>query len=170
MKEAAAIIVGKIVGVHGIRGNLKMLPYIDSLDLLAAGESVFLGDPTALEDAFVVRWTKPHQRVVLISLEEIEDRDAAERMVGREVSVEKSRLPELEEGTYYWTDLIGLTVFTVGGRCLGRLASILRTGSNDVYVVRTDGEEVLIPALSWVVKTVDLENGTMVVDPPEGLL
>ena len=83
--------------------------------------------------------------------------------------MEKSRLPALEEGTYYWSDLIGLDVHATDGRFLGKIASIFRTGSNDVYVTRDEDRETLIPALVSVVKSVDLETGRMTVDLPEGL-
>jgi 16S rRNA processing protein RimM len=83
--------------------------------------------------------------------------------------MEKSRLPDLEDGSYYWSDLIGLAVQTVDRQPLGTLSSIFRTGSNDVYVVRAGDDETLIPALASVVKAVDLENGTMTVALPEGL-
>lgn len=169
MKEEACFIVGKIVGVHGVRGNLKMLPYIESLALLAAGESVFLGSPASGEKPFVIRWAKPHQRVLLMALEDIDDRNAAERIVGLDVFMEKSRLPDLEDGSYYWSDLIGLDVQTESRQYLGTLVSIFRTGSNDVYVVRDGEAETLIPALASVVLGVDLEKGTMTVDLPEGL-
>jgi 16S rRNA processing protein RimM len=169
VKEEACFIVGKIVGVHGIRGNLKLLPYIESPALLSTGESVFLGSPAAAEKPFVIRWAKPHQRIFLMALEDVDDRDAAERIVGLDVFMEKSRLPDLEDGSYYWSDLIGLAVQTVDRQPLGTLSSIFRTGSNDVYVVRAGDDETLIPALASVVKAVDLENGTMTVALPEGL-
>lgn len=169
MKEDACFIIGKIVGVHGIRGNLKLYPYIESMSLLEAGETVFMGTPENEERKYAIRWAKPHQRAVLMALADVEDRDTAEKLVGMDVFMEKSRLPDLEDETYYWSDLIGLAVYTTDERYLGRIASIFRTGSNDVYVARDGKDETLIPALVSVVKAVDLENGTITVDLPEGL-
>lgn len=168
MKEDACFIIGKIVGVHGIRGNLKLHPYIESMSLLEAGETVFIGNPEN-DERYTIRWAQPHQRAVLMALADVEDRDAAEILVGMDVFMEKSRLPDLEDDTYYWSDLIGLDVYTTDERYLGRIDSIFRTGSNDVYVIRDGKDETLIPALVSVVKTVDLENNTMTVDLPEGL-
>ena len=87
--------------------------------------------------------------------------------------IERKRLPEPEEDTYYWSDLIGLSVFSEQGQSLGKIKTIMRTGSNDVYVVqdRSDGEtrETLVPALKSVVLEVNLEQRTMHVILPEGL-
>jgi 16S rRNA processing protein RimM len=79
-------------------------------------------------------------------------------------------LPELAEGEFYWCDLLGLKVVTDLGEFLGTLTDIIATGSNDVYVVKNDSREYLIPALADVVLEVDLDEGKMVVSPPEGLL
>lgn len=169
MKKDGCFVVGKIVGVHGIRGNLKLHSYIESLSLLASGESVFVGNPANEGLKYTIRWAKPHHRTMLLSLEDVEDRDGAEALVGRDVYLEKSRLPVPEEGSYYWSDLIGMAVVTMDKKPIGSIASIFRTGSNDVYVVQDGTNEILVPALVSVVKTVDLENGVMTVDLPEGL-
>jgi len=82
-------------------------------------------------------------------------------------------LEVLEEGVYYWSDLIGLSVFTVDDTYIGRVTSIIQTGSNDVYVVTNDDGEkpadILIPALEWVVLDIRLDQKIMRVDLPEGL-
>ena len=83
--------------------------------------------------------------------------------------MDRTLLPELASDTYYWADLIGLSVYTTQGDYLGRLTSILPTGSNDVYIVRTEDRETLVPALASVVCSVDLANQTMRVKLPEGL-
>ena len=93
----------------------------------------------------------------------------AEALIGAEFFIEKEILPELEEGTYYWIDLIGLSVYTTDDVCIGRIESILQTGSNDVYVVKDKNKETLIPALASVILSVNLEEKIMRVDLPEGL-
>ena len=75
----------------------------------------------------------------------------------------------MDEDTYYWFDLIGIEVYTKTEEFLGRIESILETGSNDVYVVKKHEKEVLIPALKSVVLEIDLEHKLMQVDLPEGL-
>jgi len=104
-----------------------------------------------------------------LSLEGISDLDRAQDFKGARILLDKTALPQLEEGVYYWSDLIGLRVFLIDGTSLGNIESIIETGSNDVYVVRKGNRETLIPALEKVVKAVDLESKTMQVDLPEGL-
>jgi 16S rRNA processing protein RimM len=87
-----------------------------------------------------------------------------------EICLYRSQLPKLEEDEYYWYDLIGLEVVTVDGERLGSIAEIFETGSNDIYVVRGGKREYLIPAVSAVIDSVDLEGGRMLITPPEGLL
>jgi 16S rRNA processing protein RimM len=125
------------------------------------------------EKTYSIKWAKPHARTVLLSLREVKTRAQAEALIGCELYIEKSSLPTPEEDAYYWFDIIGLSVFTVGGEFIGRVASIIPTGSNDVYVVKDTAavsqKEILIPALASVVVAVDLEQKIMRVDLPEGL-
>jgi 16S rRNA processing protein RimM len=87
----------------------------------------------------------------------------------RRPAIEKAKLPALEAGVYYWNDLIGLKVFTTEDQYLGRLESIIETGANDVYVVKGDAREILIPALKSVVHTIDIDAKIMRVELPDGL-
>jgi 16S rRNA processing protein RimM len=81
----------------------------------------------------------------------------------------RSDRPPLDAGEYYWSDLVGMSVHTTNGECLGTIQHIFPTGSNDVYVVRDGSRETLVPALAWVVVKVDVEAKAMTVDLPEGL-
>jgi 16S rRNA processing protein RimM len=109
----------------------------------------------------------------LLALKGITDRSHTDKLIGCEIMVDKSNLPVLPAGTYYWHDLIGLSVLTIEGRFLGRLTAVMPTGSNDVYVVRRQADsekgEILIPALGSVVVEVNLAQNHMRVDLPEGL-
>jgi len=89
--------------------------------------------------------------------------------VGAELLVDRSVLPEPEDDTYFWVDLIGLRVMDQALGLLGRIDSVIETGSNDVFVVKGGEREVLVPGLASVVVRVDLENGEMIIDLPEGL-
>ena len=165
------LLIGKIVGVHGLKGVLKIVSYAESLSFFAR-ESELLLKYTGYDDCVcAVKWSKPHkQRNVLLCLDGIDNCNQAESFIGYEIFVKTSNLPELEQGTYYWKDLIGLWVFTEDETFLGELVSIMPTGSNDVYVVKNRQKETLIPALESVVLKIDLENKTMQVRLPEGLL
>ena len=170
MASDALTPIGKIIGVHGIKGTLKLYSYAESADVFRSDQPAFLHSADGDGRAVTIRWAKPFKRnVVLLGLESIEDRTRAETLVGLTLSVTQDSLPPLEEDTYYWKDLIGLSVYDEDGRCLGILKQILPTGSNDVYVVENGDREVLIPALKSVVLAVDLDGKTMTVALPEGL-
>jgi 16S rRNA processing protein RimM len=163
------VIIGKIVGVHGIKGTLKFHSYAESLQIFEAGASIAVSIAGVGEDVYEIDWIKPHSHGALLALKNVNNRDRAESLVGADLIIEKAALPALEAGVYYWYDLIGLKVFTTDGRHLGRVASIIETGANDVYVVKDDAREILIPALQSVVHTIDLDAKIMRVELPDGL-
>ena len=165
--------IGKIVGAHGIKGVLKVFSHAESASRYASGLPLHLRDAGDAENVFKIKWARPHSKVILLSLEGITSRDQAEALIGSEIFISRDLLEELEEGTYYWSDIVGLSVFDMEDGYIGQVTSIIETGSNDVYVVTcpADNEvkEVLVPALEWVVKKIDLDKKIMTVDLPEGL-
>jgi 16S rRNA processing protein RimM len=163
------VVIGMIVGVHGLEGNVKVRSYAESTALFGPDRELTARRGDGRETVYRIRWAKPHGGLLLLSLQGVDDRNAAEALKGTEVFIDRTRLPELEEGTYYWADLIGLDVYARDDAYLGRVASIIPTGGNDVYVVRQDGEDLLIPATEQVVLNVDLVRRTMRVELPEGL-
>jgi 16S rRNA processing protein RimM len=170
VEPEALLALGRVTGAHGIRGLVKMSFYSGAAPQgIGPGSVVRLRSPageithhTALEIA-------AHGGQFLLRLERVLDRGGAEALVGAELVVARGDLPELEEGSFYWSDLIGMEVLTGDGRRLGELVDILETGSNDVYRVRGRRGEVLVPALASVVRRVDLQARRMWVDLPEGL-
>lgn len=163
------VIIGKIVGVHGIKGTLKIYSYAESLELFEPGAMIRVNRPDGSEESFEISWIKPHSRGALLALKDVNHRDQAIKMVGADLQIEKAELPQLEPGVYYWYDLIGIDVFASDDRYLGRLESIIETGANDVYVVKNEDREILIPALESVVQAIDIEAKTMRVELPDGL-
>lgn len=165
--------VGRVVAAHGIRGNLKVSSYAESLSVYETEGGIQVALPDGSVRLMTVRWVQPHGRHLLLNLDRVTDRNQAELLIGSELFADKSCLPKLEDDSYYWFDLVGLLVYDTTGDLLGRLERVIPTPGNDVYVVQdTQGEqgrELLIPAIGAVVLKIDLEGGTMIVDPPEGL-
>jgi 16S rRNA processing protein RimM len=161
--------IGKIVAAHGVGGAVKAVVQAERRELFTPPAEVFLeGEKGGAW--YRVRDALPAGRFVLLKFEGVTDRTRAQELVGNLLLVSRADLPELEEGEYYWADIIGLKVENVSGEALGTVESIIETGANDVYVVKNDrGGEILLPALSWVILKVDLAAGRMVVNPPEGL-
>ena len=162
-----------MVGAHGIGGNVKVHSYSDSLAVYETETGIEVELPDGSMRSMSVAWVRPHGKGLLLNFESVTDRDQAEKLVGAKLFADKSLLPPLDEDTYYWFDLVGLQVVDTAGTVLGILESIIPTAANDIYVVKGNQggktRETLIPAVGDVVLTIDLEGGTMVVDPPEGL-
>ena len=146
-----------------------MKPYADASTLFSTDRFVRIKDKSGKKNNFTVDWVEPYKKGFRLGLKEIGDRNQAEALVGSEIFIDKQDLPELEEGTYYWFDLIGLAVWTTDNQMIGHVDAIIETGSNDVYVVKHNDCETLVPALESVVLAIDLTQQTMRVKLPEGL-
>ena len=169
MRPANTLLIGRIVGAHGTGGVCKIVSYAESLSIFKAGDRLWVETVEAQFQTHEILWVKAHSKGALMALRGVVDREAAQALRGAGLYIEKNRLPVLEDGHFYWFELIGLEVYTEGGHFLGRLVSILATGSNDVYVVRHADQETLVPALASVVKRVDTAARRMEVILPEGL-
>ncbi|WP_155310433.1 ribosome maturation factor RimM [Desulfosarcina ovata] len=167
------ILIGRVTGAHGIRGGVKIHSYAESMALFAPGEDLRLTMPDGAVRTLTIQWAHPHGRGIRLGLERVTDRDQAESLAGASLFVPRTRLPELDDDTYYWFELVGLSVYDTDGRLLGRLDEVIPTPANDVYVVKGQiagqSNEMLIPAIGSVVRSIDLERQTMLVDLPEGL-
>lgn len=157
--------VGRIVGVFGVRGEVKLESWTEPR------ERIFDYQPWLLESApgkfdtvDKVRGRKQGKGLVA-SLPGMEDRDQAVLLVGKDIFVDRGQLPPPAEGEYYWADLEGLEVFTTEGALLGRVSHLVATGANDVLVVRGGSKEHLLPfVMEHYVKEVDIPAGRIVVD------
>jgi len=159
------VAIGRVGAPWGVRGAVKVVPLADSRELFAPGRGVTVsGQRRVIAGA---RWQKG---MVYLRLSGTDDRESAEALRGRLLAVEESELPPLPEGHYYRFQLIGLAVICTDGEELGRVTDVLSTGANDVYVVRGDRGELLLPATDEVVREIDLEGGRMLVEALPGLL
>ncbi len=168
--QTRLVALGRVVGVHGLKGMVRVGFPGRSADLdpgtfMALGEFLVGGVPFLVLNAALGRGH------VLVKLAGIDSRAEAEPLVGREVQGEARRFPELDDGEYYWFQLLGLSVVHAGdGTVLGVLAEIWPTGAHDVYVVRQEKREVLLPAVEEIIQEIDLKEGVVKVWPPPGLL
>lgn len=163
------IVIGQIIKPHGIRGEVSVKVLTDFTERFDTMTSVYLGDNDSAElhEVKDVRWHKNH---VLILFKDIEDRNMAETLRGIHLAVPIEEAMLLDPDTLYHHQLQGLTVITDTGETLGHISEILETGANDVYVVKNDSGEILIPATKEVINQVNLETGEMVVHLLPGLI
>lgn len=169
MEEMA--VIGKILSSHGVHGAFKVQPYSDFPERVSMLRRVYLekGGQTV---AYPVVAAALHGRFWVIRVDGISTPEEARALAGTLVKIPLSERVPLPAGVYYLDEIIGLDVYTVCGRFLGRVSDVLQTGSNDVYVVSPgrDGKDLLIPALKTVVYSIDKAARRMEVELPEGLL
>lgn len=163
--------VGKVTKTHGLRGELKFYPSMED-DWFAEVRQVRLGDDDPGNDfaEFTVQSVRGKDVPRIIKFREIDTLEGAGELAGKSLYLPRDAFPELPADEYYWFQIEGLAVYDEDGRYYGRIEEIIRTGSNDVYVVRDDKKELLLPMIDTVVKTVDLEAGKLIFHPVEGLL
>lgn len=159
--------VGRIVRPHGVRGVLVVKAFSELIQILAPSTTIYLGSE---KTPAIVGMFQPHQDRFLLTLEGCNDRQAAECWRGIVIYIRFEDARPLSEDVYYHWQILDLQVFTEEGEFLGKVAQILETGANDVYVVKDeDGVELLIPAIESVILEVDLDLSRMVVNMLPGL-
>jgi 16S rRNA processing protein RimM len=157
------LVMGRIVGVFGVEGWVKVESYAEPRENLGRYRpwNVELGGAQVLEVARPK--VAAHGRGLIAKLDGVSDRDAAAALIGAEIRIARDRLPKAKAGEYYWADLEGLTVRTVAGVELGTVSHLVATGANDVIVVRGDRER-WVPYTADVVLRVDSSAGFIEVD------
>ncbi len=163
--EPPPVIVGQVVAVHGVRGQVRAAVLSDVPHRFNQGQTLHIGG-----NSYTVASSQRNSpQLVVLKFCGVDSLQEARGLVGQEITVPQSAVPDLPQGEYFHFQLLGLRVVTEDGEELGHLGEILETGSNDVYVVSGTAGELLIPALEEVVLEVRLGQGTMVVRLPDGL-
>ena len=163
------IILGKISGVHGIKGWVKVFSYTSPRLKITEYSDWYIQDDSKSWNTKRVIDGKRQGKNIIAQLDHVNNRDQAEALIGKEIAIRNEQLKDLSENEYYWRDLIGLSVETTEGESLGKIDWLFDTGSNDVIVVKdnTDdkSKERMLPFLIGnVVKSVDLKESLMIVD------
>lgn len=158
--------IGQILGAHGLRGEVKVASLSDIPGRFATLSEVAVRTARTMTVRRVLGARETGPGTWLLRLEGIGDRTTAEALRGAALLVREVDSPSLPPDVYYIHQLIGLRVVTTDGREVGTISEVIETGANDVYVT----ENALIPAIPQVVQAVDLEGGTMLIEPMPGLL
>jgi len=158
-KPDRLIVLGRIAGLYGVRGWVRVVSETDPR------ENVVRYSPWLLDGtAHVVAEGRRHGKGLVVRLKGCEDRDQAAKLIGRNICVRRDQLPPARPDEFYWADLEGLEVQTLGGEVLGHVSHLFDTGANDVLVVKSDRERLLPFVWDDIVKDVDFASGTITVD------
>lgn len=155
---------GKIVNTHGIKGEVKIMPYTDFPELLCEFDRLFLNK----KEIFIER-SRVAKNMVIAKIEGIDTPEQAEKLRNKILYMHRDDL-ELDDDTYFIQDLIGIEVKDVDtGFVYGKITDVMQTSANDVYIIRGNDKEYLVPAIADVVISTDIENNLMTIRPLEGL-
>jgi 16S rRNA processing protein RimM len=158
-----------VLTAHGVRGELKCRIITDFPQRrFRRGTRLFLGTDRI---PVTVRGARIQGNTALLQLEEVTDRTEAEALRNAELTIPIDAAGRPPRGEFFWHEVIGLSVIDVTtDQALGTVADILETGANDVYVVRGEKGEILVPAIKDVVKLIDPPTGRMLIEPLPGLI
>lgn len=163
------ILLGKVTRPHGIRGEVKIYPFSGQPDNFLDYRKIYIspeGDEERIP--YTIEQARVQGRTVILKLDGCTGRDCSEALVGSEVWLERSDLPQLDESEYYWADLEERLVRTEEGLELGRVTGILDTGAHDILSVTGKGHEYLIPIRKEFIVRID--DNEVVLRLPPGLL
>jgi len=162
--------VGVVIGVHGLRGDVKIRTLPTGDLALPGAREVYLKDSRGLLVAYKAVRSSPHKQNILLRLAGMENLAAAESLVGASVWMAKADLPELDDEQYYWSDLDGLEVVDQQQGVLGRVVGMFATAAHDILEVDSPAGEILIPAIEPFLVRLDRDAGQLHVNLPEGLI
>lgn len=159
------LIVGRVLGPHGVRGEMRIDPLTDDPARFKSLRGASIGGRW-----YEVAACRLSAGRVLLKLEGVAEPDAIRALSGEYLRIPAEAAVPLPEGSYYYFQLVGLRAETTCGESLGTLVEVLPLAANDVYVVRGDRGEVLLPATREVIKEIDLSSSRLLVEPVPGLL
>ena len=158
--------IGKIVNVHGLKGEVKVYPWCDSPDFLCECDTLYTNKGSS---SIVIEKARVQKNMVIMKIKGVDTVEDAQSMRNKVIYMNRDDV-ELEDGSYFIQDLIGLEVFDADTNAFyGTLVDVLETGANDVYTIRNEElhKEYLIPAIPDVVISTDIENNKMTIKPLE---
>jgi 16S rRNA processing protein RimM len=163
------VLIGKIAGPHGLRGEIKLQCFSDSAESMQEYSRLFVVDKQGrLSPSLQVRKCRLQGKTAVVKLDGIDDRNKAEELQGSGVLIKEEDLPPLAENEYYWYQMMHLQVTTAEGQKLGLIDSIFSNGAQDVMVVKDGNNEFLVPIVDSIIK--EHTKKGVVITPPPGLL
>ena len=162
MKLKNPILLGVVGGAHGIKGEVRIKSFTeDPVDIKAYGPLV-----DAKGNTYTIRSARIQKNVVVVTINEISDRNGAELLNGTELFVDRSALPEDDADAFYQSDMVGMTVETTDGQPVGTVIAFHDFGAGEVVEIKPErGPSVMIPFSEAAVPEIDVDRRVMVVEP-----
>ncbi len=158
--------IGKIVSTHGIKGEVRVQPWCDSGEFLCEFDRLYFDEGKKTVE---IKRARVQKNIVIMQLEGVETVEAAQALRNKVLYMDRDDV-ELDEGTYFIQDLIGLTCIDAdSGEEIGKITDVMETGANDVYEITSGEKKYLIPAIPDVVISTDIDANTMTIRKMEGL-
>lgn len=162
---------GKITKAHGISGELKLTPFSHELHSLTSLKAIIIEmTPDRGQVEYRVTKCRLQKGSAIIKLEGVDSVDDTQELTGKIVYIDNSQLPQLEEGEFFWFQLIGLNIYTEEGRYLGEVRSLIDRAYQSVLVVKDGDKEVLIPLTEPFVKEINLKDSKIIISNLSRLL
>lgn len=162
--------VGAVIGIHGLRGDLKVRPDSGEATVLDTVETITLQQPGGMAKSYIVQKVSRHKGNLLFRLDGITSAESAELLIGSNVLILRKELGQLPEDEFYWFELEGLQVIDRQQGEIGSIHDIFTTPAHDILVVQGSRGEVLIPLVDSLIIEIDAVSKVMHVDLPEGLV
>ena len=171
MDKITSFTIGKVTGVHGLNGNLKVWSFAQSIETFNPDREVLLKREKEQGRLFTILKALPQKKGIILTLEGLDNRTLAESFIGCEIIISRDQLPEPEENSWYWEDLINLDVVDHNMGFIGKVTEIFPTGAHDILVVidkDNNKKETLVPMHKEFVKSIDAQQNEIKITLPPG--
>jgi len=163
------VAIGKVIKPHGVRGQIKISYFGEDPNGFRHYREILIEDIRGIPRAYEVESIAFHPTHLILRLKGVGKREEADLLLGKEILVPREAFPALEEGEYFWADILGMTVETLKGNPLGTVIEVMATGANDVLRVQGKDREIYLPITKEVVQSIDLDTRRIKVIRMEGL-
>ena len=164
------VVIGKITRPHGVRGTLRVEPITDDPQRFHLLSKIYLHDENDSRTIYNIENVQIADRYILLNVQDINTRNDAELLRGCYIEIPRQECLPLADGEHYYFELIGFSVVSNQGKVIGQLDDIYSYPASDVYVVKNNDKEILIPAVDEFVEHIDYKTGIITINPIDGLL
>ena len=162
--------IGKIVGSFGIKGELKLFPYTNDLEMFFNFDELYYLSKSGEYSKLVINNIRQHKNMFLLTVEGITTIEEGQYLIEKDIFIEESSLPKLNPEESYVFQLLDCQVYSAEGEYLGLIKDVFSNGAHDIYVVEHEGQEVLIPIIPEVLISKDIINKIVTLKVLPGLL